>query len=218
MPQPAAFFDMDLTLLAINSGREWIRFLRRRGEMSFFEMLRALGWIAQYRLAILDIDAITTKTVGDMRGDPEQEMIDKCRIFFDEIVAPSITRAGFDAIARHRRDGHAIALLSGGTQYITELVAARLEIDHVLCNRLSVTDGAFDGTYRKPVCYGHGKVHYAEAFAQERGVDLDESFFYTDSFTDLPMLERVKHRRVVNPDARLLRHARKRGWSIETWR
>jgi phosphoserine phosphatase len=65
---------------------------------------------------------------------------------------------------------------------------------------------------------GPGKVHWAEALGDRRQIDLAQSWFYTDSYTDLPMLERVGHRVVVNPDPRLKRAARRRGWPIENWR
>jgi phosphoserine phosphatase len=65
------------------------------------------------------------------------------------------------------------------------------------------------------VCYGQGKVVWAERFAAEHDVDLAASYFYTDSISDLPLLERVGHPVVVNPDLRLRRLARKRGWPLE---
>jgi phosphoserine phosphatase len=68
-----------------------------------------------------------------------------------------------------------------------------------------------------PVCYGTGKVVWAERFAEEHGVDLSASYFYTDSITDLPLLERVAHPVAVNPDPRLRRLAQKRGWPVETF-
>ena len=89
-------------------------------------------------------------------------------------------------------------------------LAAHLGIEHAICTRLHVADGIFDGTHMRPACYGAGKVHWAEAFAREHGVDLASSFFYTDSYSDLPMLERVGVQRVVNPDTRLRRHAQAR--------
>ena len=82
---------------------------------------------------------------------------------------------------------------------------------------MNVSDGKFDGTHQRPACYGPGKVHWAEAFAAANDVDLARSFFYTDSYTDLPMLERVGKPVVVNPDPRLLRTARRRGWPILDW-
>ena len=87
-----------------------------------------------------------------------------------------------------------------------------------MCTRFEVhADGNFAGRHVAPACYGRGKVHWAERFAAEHGVDLDGSWFYTDSYSDLPMLERVGVRKVINPDTRLLRHARRAGWDIQNW-
>ena len=68
-----------------------------------------------------------------------------------------------------------------------------------------------------PACFGRGKVHWAEDLGSRRSLDLDKSWFYTDSYTDLPMLERVGNRVIVNPDPRLRRAARRRGWVVESW-
>jgi phosphoserine phosphatase len=78
--------------------------------------------------------------------------------------------------------------------------------------------GRFTGVYVRPACYGAGKVTRAESFAVEHGIDLRQSYFYSDSYSDLPMLERVGQPRVVNPDPRLRRAAQRRGWSAESWR
>jgi phosphoserine phosphatase len=78
-------------------------------------------------------------------------------------------------------------------------------------------DGALVGTFHTPLCYGSGKVAHAERWASDRAVDLDSSFFYTDSYSDLPMLERVGEPRVVAPDPRLAREAKKRGWPVLDW-
>jgi HAD superfamily hydrolase (TIGR01490 family) len=214
---PAAFFDMDRTLVRVNSGTEWIRYLRRRREISTGRMLQALAWIAQYKLSILDMESVTARVTAEMAGDSEQEMIDKCLIFTREVVLPQISPKALAVLERHRAAGHVVAILSTSTPYVTEPLARHLGIEHVLCTRLSVRDGRFDGTHVKPACYGLGKVHWAEAFARERDVDLTRSFFYTDSYTDLPMLERVGEARVVNPDTRLRRHARRVGWEVDEW-
>jgi putative phosphoserine phosphatase/1-acylglycerol-3-phosphate O-acyltransferase len=77
-----------------------------------------------------------------------------------------------------------------------------------------VRDGRFTGEAERPVCYGAGKIYWAERFAAAEGIDLDRSYFYTDSITDLPVLERVGEPRVVNPDLRLRRVAARRGWPL----
>ena len=213
----AAFFDMDRTLVRCNTGTLWIKFLRRRGEITAARMLRAFGWIAQYKLAILDMERLSTKLIAEIAGDPEDEMVEKCRHFFAAEVVAHVTQKGLDAVSRHRAEGHVLAILTTSTRYISEQLAERLEIEHVLCTRLEVQDGRFSGTYVRPACYGLGKVHWAEAFAERLDVDLGRSFFYTESYSDLPMLERVGGARVVNPDTRLLRHARRVGWEVLTW-
>lgn len=214
---PAAFFDMDRTLIRCNSGTLWIRWLRERGEISLYETVRALAWIAQYKLALLDMEAVATKVIASMRGQVERELIDKTRVFFDGLIASEVAPKALEAIERHRADGHVIAILSTSTPYVVEPLAQQLGIEHVICTRINVADGKFDGTHRRPMCYGPGKVHWAEAFAREHDVDLAQSFFYTDSYTDLPMLERVGIARVVNPDTRLRRHAKRVGWQVDEW-
>ncbi|MGZ3428691.1 MAG: HAD family hydrolase [Polyangia bacterium] len=214
---PAAFFDMDRTLLRCNSGTLWIRWQREHGAMSFYQMMRALGWLAQYKLAVLDMEAVVTKVIASMRGQPESELAAQARAFFDQWVVSEVAPKALAAIDQHRADGHIVAILSTSTPYVVEPLARHLGIEHAICTRMNVADGRFDGTHQKPSCYGAGKVHWAEAFAREHDVDLAKSFFYTDSYTDLPMLERVGIARVVNPDTRLKRHAKRVGWQVDEW-
>ncbi len=213
----AAFFDMDHTLLRCNTGSKWIGFLRRRREISFPHLLRAMGWVAQYKLSILDMESVTARVTAEMMGDSEQEMIDKCRIFAESEVLREIAPKAREAVARHRDQGHLLAILTSSTPYVTRILADHLGIQHLICTQLEVAEGKFVGRHVRPTCYGQGKVHWAESFASEHQIDLDRSYFYTDSFTDLPMLERVGERRVINPDVRLRRHATQVGWSVEIW-
>ena len=213
----AAFFDMDRTLIRVNSGDLWIRWLRERGEISRYELLRGLAWIAQYKLALLDMESVATRLIASMRGQSEEELVGKTRIFFETLIASEVAPKALEAIARHRADGHVMAILSSSTPYVVEPLAAQLGIEHAICTRINVAGGRFDGTHQAPMCYGAGKVHWAEAFARDHDVDLAASFFYTDSYTDLPMLERVGMARVVNPDTRLRRHAKRVGWAVDEW-
>ena len=122
-----------------------------------------------------------------------------------------------DRIAEHRDSGHQLVILTSSTPYIAEPLARHLDVPHVICTRPHVQEGRFLGTCERPTCYGTGKVYHAERFAKEHGIRLEDSYFYTDSYSDLPMLLRVGHRRVVNPDGRLSRYAKKSGWPVETW-
>lgn len=212
----AAFFDMDNTLLRVDSGMSWVRFLYRRGELPPRMVAKALYWQALYRLAVLDMDAVFTRLVESLRGDSEAEMIAKCQIWYRDHVAPEVAPKARVAVEHHRRAGHVVVLATGSTQYAAHPVARALGIEHVLSSELEVEAGVFTG---RPAafCFGHHKVALAERWAVRHGVDLAASYFYSDSYNDLPMLERVGTAIAVNPDARLRRHARRRGWATPRW-
>lgn len=212
----AAFFDMDNTLLRVESGMSWVRFLYKRGELPPRMVAKALYWQLLYKLAVLDMDTVFTKLVSGMRGDSEAEMIAKCDIWYRQHVAPEVAPAALVAIEQHRRAGHLVVLATGSTQYAARPVARGVGIEHVLSSELEVERGVFTG---RPAgfCFGHHKVALAERWAERHGVDLAASYFYSDSYNDLPMLERVGTAIAVNADARLRRHARRRGWATPRW-
>jgi HAD superfamily hydrolase (TIGR01490 family) len=212
----AAFFDMDNTLLRVETGMSWARFLYRRGELSSRMIAKALYWQALYKLAVLDIETVFTRLVEDLRGNSEAEMIAKCDVWYREHVAPEVAPAALVAVEQHRRAGHLVVLATGSTQYAARPVARGVGIEHVLSSELEVEGGVFTG---RPAafCFGHHKVALAERWAERHGVDLRASYFYSDSYHDLPMLERVGTAIAVNADARLRRHARRRGWAAPRW-
>jgi len=214
--RPAAFFDMDHTVLRKDTGMSWMRFLRARGELDRAGLARALWWSLLYKAAVLDLEALANRLTADLAGQREAEMVAKCEVWYRDHVEPMITPAARHAIEAHRRAGHVVVLATGATQYAAEAVAGGLAIPHTLCSRLEVVDGAFSGRMTT-MCFGNHKVTLAESFAGAQAIDLDRSTFYSDSFNDLPLLERVGTAVAVNPDLRLWRHARRHRWRIERW-
>lgn len=212
----AAFFDMDNTLLTVDTGLSWTKFLYRRGELPTTMFAKALYWSTLYKLAVLDMDSVFTKLCEDLAGDSEAEMIAKCDVWYREHVAPYVAPAARVAVEHHRRAGHTVVLATGSTVYAARPVARGVGIDHVLASELEVVGGTFTGKPRA-FCFGHHKVTLAERWAAEHGIDLAKSYFYSDSFNDLPMLERVGTAIAINPDARLRRHAQRRGWQTARW-
>lgn len=212
----AALFDMDNTLLTVDTGLSWTKFLHRRGELPTTMLAKALYWSTLYKLAVLDMDTVFTKLCETLAGDSEAEMIAKCDVWYREHVAPHVAPAARVAIEHHRREGHTIVLATGSTVYAARPVARGIGIEHVLATELEVTGGTFTG---KPsaLCFGQHKVKLAEQWAAANGIDLAKSYFYSDSFNDLPMLERVGTAIAINPDARLRRHAQRRGWQTARW-
>ena len=127
----------------------------------------------------------------------------------DEIYPES--RALVDA---HLTKGHTVAIISAATPYQVDPIARDLDIEHVLCTRLEVKDGKFTGKIIEPVCWGEGKAQAATEIAIKHKVDLTQSYFYTDSISDAPLLELVGNPRPVNPDVKLSALAYKNNWPI----
>lgn len=214
----AAFFDMDKTLLRVDTAMSWTKFLFRRGELSPRMLAKAIYWSSLYKLALLDMEGVFTHLCRDLEGDSERDMIGKSELFYREHIAHQIAPGAREAVEHHRREGHTVVLATGSTCYAARPVAQAVGIDHVLSSELEVdaASGAFTGKPRA-LCFGHHKVSLAEAWATRKGVDLRRSWFYSDSYNDLPMLERVGTPIAVNPDPRLRRHAKQRGWPIRNW-
>ena len=175
-----------------------------------------MWWSLLYKAAVLDLDTIAAKLTAELAGVIEEDMLAKARIWYASDLVPMITPAARHAIRVHQQAGELVALATGASQYAALAVAAGLGIEHTLCSRLEVVDGAFTGRMTT-MCFGAYKVDLALAFAAEHGLDLDHSTFYSDSYNDLPLLSRVGTPVAVNPDVRLWRHARRHRWRIEHW-
>lgn len=210
----AAFFDVDGTLLARNSATLYIRHLRRTGQARRRDVAWTLYYLLQYKFGMLDLERTLGESMRFVAGKDEESVRHDCQAWFARDVRPLVYPQMAGLAAAHRRAGHVTALVTSATRYLAEPLAAELGIAHVLVTQLVVREGRFTGEAVRPVCYGPGKVHWARALAEQEGVDLDASYFYTDSITDLPLLEAVGQPRIVHPDPPLRRLALRRGWPI----
>jgi HAD superfamily hydrolase (TIGR01490 family) len=213
----AAFFDMDRTLLCVDSGMSWTRFLYKRGELPASMVAKAIYWSTLYKLAVLDMESVFARLARTLEGDRETDMIAKCEIWYRDHVAPKVAPAARVAIEHHRQLGHTVVLATGSTIYAARPVASGLAIKDVLASELEVDAGGVFTGRASAYCFGEHKVALARAWAERVGIDLDASYFYSDSYNDLPMLSAVGTAIAVNPDARLGRHARRKGWAIQRW-
>ena len=212
--QVAALFDIDGTLIARNSAPLYMKHLRATGRARRRDMARTLYFLVQYKLGLLDIDRAVAVSLDWVRGLEEAAVRADCEEWYARVIRRYLYPAMAATVEAHRRAGHVTAILTSATRYLAEPLAADLGIANLLVTQLVVRDGRFTGEAVQPVCYGPGKTVWAERFAAERGVDLSRSYFYTDSITDLPVLERVGEPRIVNPDPRLRRAAARRGWPV----
>ncbi len=213
--QPAAFFDLDLTLLSVNSASVWLKRMWREGEIGPLALARSIGWLVQYKLAILDLEEITSKGLKDLEGVLEADMRLKVEAWYEAEIRDLFYPEALELVEHHRRQGHRLFLATGSSPYISHMVAQQLDLEGYVCTLLEVREGRFTGHALSPVCYGPGKLQRAEDLALREGIDLSQSWFYTDSYTDLPLLRRVGYPVAANPDPRLRRLALKEGIPIK---
>jgi putative phosphoserine phosphatase/1-acylglycerol-3-phosphate O-acyltransferase len=216
-PGIGAFFDLDRTLIAgfsvfplmidgIVSGR-------------FGPAGLALATMAglRFQLGGLGFSGFLTEAAALLKGEAEATMHELGERLYTEKLAPAVYPEARAIVRAHRRRGHTLAVVSSATRYQIEPLARDLGIEHVLCTRLEVHEGRFTGGIVPPPCYGEGKLEAARGLAASRGVDLAESFFYTDSDEDMPLLEGVGRPRPTNPNRRLSTIAARRGWPARTF-
>jgi HAD superfamily hydrolase (TIGR01490 family) len=212
----AAFFDLDKTLMAGSSG---IFFARAAYET---------GMISRGRLARDAYENLRFRLLGstDERADDVRrrvgEMIAGVRVRDLERLSPRVLagvlpRLYPQMLARaytHQDAGVPVYILTAASQEMADLLAHVLAFDGGLGSRSEIVDGRYTGRPAGPFNYREGKVVSMRELAEREGVDLDASFAYSDSESDLPMLRAVGHPVVVNPDAELRRIASDEGWEV----
>jgi HAD superfamily hydrolase (TIGR01490 family) len=214
----AALFDMDRTLLRVETATLYVRYQREIGEASWRDMARTMRWVAAYTLGILDAPKIAERVLTTLTGMPENAMAARCDDWFSRYVERHIADGGRLAVAEHQAAGDFCAIVTGASPYASRPLARRLGIDHVVASTFEIDEhGRFTGKPIRPFAFGEGKVTLAKRLAEEHAFSLEDSAFYSDSISDLPLMEVVREPVAVNPDPRLKRIAEKRGWRIERW-
>jgi HAD superfamily hydrolase (TIGR01490 family) len=214
-PRIGAFFDMDKTLIAENSGSLYMKYRYERGEVDGWELAKGLVAYLRYKAGVLDIRAFTQQAMLEFRGQSERRLLREARDFVHQLVLPTVYPEAVEAIRHHQGQGHLVAIVSGATKFVVKPLAEALGIRHYLYTRLEVEHGRFTGRVIDPICFEEGKIYWLQQFIDERGIDLAKSWFYTDSITDLPLMDLVGHPVAVNPDPFLFRAARGRGWPVK---
>lgn len=213
-----AFFDLDRTLIAANSGVLWLRSELRLGRISRLKAFAAQLWVARYHLGFAGRGDGLKHAIATLAGTSEAELRERSNTFYDADVRSLFRPGARTAVEAHRSAGDKLVLLTSSSSYLADLVARDLQLDAVLCNRFEVDPaGRYTGRPQGELCYGVGKLTHAREYAKSQGMGLETATFYTDSFADLSVLEAVGHPIAVNPDGRLRRVAVARGWPILDW-
>ena len=213
-PQIGAFFDFDGTLISGYSAIAFIEEQITRGNLSVRELVELVGAMASFGVGNMGFSAMMIATSQFLRGVREDSYINFGEELFRTHIARQVYPESRAIVQAHLEKGHTVAIISSATPYQVLPAARDLEIDNVMCTELEVEKGTFTGAVLQPTCFGPGKVTAAETLAEKFGVDIDQTFFYSDSDDDILLLERVGNPRPLNPNGRLLSIAERRGWPV----
>lgn len=214
-PKIGAFFDFDGTVIYGYSATTYLREQIKRGDVGPKQLLELTKTMTQFGLGSMGFSAMMTAASQYLKGIDEDDYLDFAERLYKKHIAKLIYPESRALIEAHLKKGHTVALISAATPYQVMPAARELGIEHVYCSHLEVVNGKFTGAVKKPTCYGMGKVDAADQLADKVGLDIQKSFFYSDSDEDIQLLEYVGKPRPLNPNKRLRRVARGRGWPVQ---
>ncbi len=212
-----ALFDLDRTAISVNSATLWVRRQWREDRLSASNLVMAGWWLSLYRLGVMRVDNALHQAVASLDGQSEAELEHRTGVFWREECLHAVRPGAREAIERHRAEGHRVVLCTSSSPWISKLAVVELGLDDYLCTEIEAVDGVLTGLIRGTPNFGEGKLVNLERYAGERGIDLEDVWFYTDSAADLPLMLAVGHPVCIAPDPRLAREARRRGWPVERW-
>jgi len=218
--RPAAFFDLDKTIIAKSSTLAFGRPFYQSGLLNRRAVLRSA--YAQFVFALAGADEDQMDRMRDYitamcTGWDVAQIREIVNETLHDIIDPIVYDEAVERIQQHKSAGQDVVIVSSSGEEVVGPIGAMVGADHVLATRMVVSDnGKYTGEIERYV-YGPEKAEAVRELAAERGYDLAASYAYSDSITDLPLLEEVGHPTAVNPDRALRKIAVERGWPILTF-
>jgi HAD superfamily hydrolase (TIGR01490 family) len=211
-----ALFDLDNTLLAGDSDFEWAQFLIEKGvlDREVYEA-RNQQFFDRYKAGTLDIHEFLDFQLKPLARHPRALLDTWHQEFMTRKILPIIRNSARALVERHRGDLRAI--VTATNSFVTAPIARELGVEHLIATEPAQRDGEFTGKVRDTPCFREGKITRVNTWLHQQGRTLsafDESWFYSDSLNDLPLLSEVTHPVAVDPDATLRAHAERLGWPV----
>src|SRR6202453_1341237 len=215
-PRTAAFFDLDKTIIAKSSTLAFSKPFFDQGLLNRRAVLKSSYAQFIFLLSGADhdqMDRMRTHMTNMCTGWDVAQVRSIVNETLHDIVTPLVFAEAADLIAAHKLCGRDVVVVSASGEEIVAPIARALGATHAMATRMVVEDGKYTGEVAF-YCYGEGKVQAIRELAAREGYPLEHCYAYSDSVTDLPMLETVGHPAVVNPDRGLRREANERGWPV----
>jgi HAD superfamily hydrolase (TIGR01490 family) len=216
----AAFFDLDKTVISKSSSLALSRPFYRAGLVSRSALLKGVYAQLVYLLVGADekkMDRAKEGMLALSRGWDQAQIEEIVRDALIEVVDPYVYQEALDLVSLHRALGRRVFIVSSSPEEVVKPLAEHLGITDVIATRAEIEDGKYTGRLAF-YCYAENKAVAIAEVAEREGIDLSASYAYSDSATDLPMLQAVGNPVAVNPDRELRKVAEKEGWQIRDFR
>ena len=213
----AAFYDVDGTLIKTNIVHAFAFYAARHASL-----VESASSTVKYALSIAvfwEADKLSRKWFNEIfyrsyAGQSEDRLVELAEELFEDVIQPNIYPRAKDLIDESRRAGVRQVLVSGALDFTMKPLARYLGVDDLIANRLEFVDHYATGKLKTPFVAGATKADIMRAYAKDHAIDLAESWAYSDSFSDYPMLAVVGHPTACNPDFRLRSLARSYDWPV----
>ena len=208
-----AIFDLDNTLLGGDSDYLWGRFLVEQGIVDAAHYEREnQRFYDEYKSGQLDIHEFLRFSLRPLAEHDLATLQDWHRQFMADKIVPIMLPKARELLAKHRAAGDYLLIITATNRFVTGPIAEALGVDAMLATEPAMQAGRYTGEVEGIPCFQHGKVDRLHAWLAETGYNLANSWFYSDSHNDLPLLEQVTHPVAVDADETLAEHARLKGW------
>jgi HAD superfamily hydrolase (TIGR01490 family) len=217
-PRKFAFFDLDHTLIPMDSDFEWGEFTIRLGWCDSTEFKRRNAeFFDQYRAGTLDIHDYVRFATQAMREQGATKSIAAHVRFMREVVLKGVKDEALELVRNHQRAGEGVAIVTATNEFVTRPIAEAFGVTELIAVELARdAEGWFTGEISGTPSFRNGKVSRVETWLADRRLGWGdvETTFYTDSMNDIALLEKVTHPVATNPDPSLRALAQQRGWRI----
>jgi len=210
-----AIFDLDHTLLNGDSDYLWGEYMVTNGIVDKAEYQRLnQSFLEDYHRGELDNERYLGFALHPLTQHPIEALHEWREDYVESWIKPIIATGTPALLNRHREQGDTLIIVSATNFFITEPIARLLDIPNLLATRPEIIDNRYTGKYLGTPTFKEGKVTVLDEWLIEQAHSLDNSYFYSDSINDLPLLEQVSHPVAVNPDDALAEIARQRQWPV----
>ena len=211
-------FDLDNTLIEGDSDRNWGQFLVEEKIVSEDYLLESEKFYSSYYDGNLDIDSFLSFCLEPLKNNQMDKLIDIRKKFIDTKIKPIIRDKAMRVVLGEIKKNNKVIIATATNSFVTEPIAELFSVKELIATEFEIIDNKFTGKVKGLPCFREGKLGKVNEWLESQSYDLCDATFYTDSFNDLPLLEKVGKAIVVDGDDKLTLLAKKNGWECVSFR